>query len=591
MAEREAKREAKNEAVNATRSQTATEKFQKELQRRIRAGFAAIFVRTFEEERALKVIKVSCDKIKRNMYVWDCIVDPDTAAAESLPKTSIKLYLGVPNPKKEDIRRFEINDVESLFPTFQGIGGRQNPPEKAVLCVHDFHYYVSGDNVQLLRSIKNCLPQMKRDGKCVIFLGTRLQLPEELEKDVTVMDFPLPDRTELMNILEYVLKCAAEGSPDKPVLILDDIKEKLCEAGLGLTGIEAEDLFSLTLAKNYKLDDSSVRTVIEGKQAIIKKDGILEFFTPDIGLEDVGGVKKLKKWFMQRIKAFTQDACDFGLPYPKGILMVGIPGCGKSLIAKAIASFWGVPLVRLDMGKIYNKFQGASEDNARRAIAIAEAVSPSVLWIDEVEKGFSGMKSSDETSGGVQARVVQTFLTWMQEKTSAVFMACTGNDISKLPPELLRKGRFDEIFFVDLPNVEERKEIVKIQIRKRPQKIRNENKITTVERKLLDSDVKKIAEAADGYTGAEIEQAVIDALNECYNDGKRGLKAEDIIRYVRGPEAFIPLAKTMEKEISGLRSEAAGKFKNASEDLIEDVSTTVSFLRTVSRKDEEDEDS
>jgi len=413
-----------------------------------------------------------------------------------------------------------------------------------------------------------------------------------LEKDVTVLDFPLPDRNELLVVLDYVLKCGEEGSPDKPIGITPEVKEKLCEAALGLTSQEAEDLFSLTLAKNYKLDESSVRTVIEGKQAIIKKDGILEFFTPDIGLEDVGGLKKLKKWFMKRIKCFTQDAFDFGLPYPKGILMVGIPGCGKSLVAKAIAAFWGVPLVRLDMGKIYNKFQGASEDNARRAIMIAEAVAPSVLWIDEVEKGFSGVKSSDETSGGVQARVVQTFLTWMQEKVSACFLACTGNDISKLPPELLRKGRFDEIFFVNLPNVKEREEIVRIQIHKRPQKVRDaENKITTVERKLSEADIKKIAIASETYTGAEIEQAVVDSLGECYNDGKRALKAEDIIKYFQGPEAFIPLSVTMANEISNLRKDAAGKFKNASEDLPEDQPTTTpSFLRTVSRKTEDEDD-
>ena len=569
---------------------TATENFQRELQRRVRAGYPAIFIRSFEEERTLKTIKSSCEKIKRSMWSWDCILDPETGGADASPSTSIKLYTGVPNPKKEDEKRYAISDVSQLLPTFLKVRSlpKTDHPEKAVLCVLDFNYFI-GDNVVLVRSVKNSLSQMKRDGKVVIFIGPKLVVPEELKKDITTLDFPLPDRSELMLILEYVLKCAEDATTGKKTEITDEIKEKLCEAALGLTSTEAEDLFSLTIAKNYKLDESSIKTVIEGKQALIKEDGLLEFFTPDISLEDVGGLKKLKAWFKSRIHAFTQDAHDFGLPYPKGVLMVGIPGCGKSLVAKAIAAFWGVPLVRLDMGRIYNKFQGASEDNARRAIMLAEAVAPSILWIDEVEKGFSGVKSSDETSGGVQARVVQTFLTWMQEKTSAVFLACTGNAVDKLPPELLRKGRFDEIFFVNLPNIEERKEIIKIQIRKRPQKVTStDGKVTMVVRKLSDADVAKIAAESDSFTGAEIEQAVIDALTFCYGQKKRDLKAEDIIKYFKGPDAYVPLSKTMEAEIKSLENWGEGKAKNASDSVSEPESATASFLRIVKHAEEDE---
>jgi SpoVK/Ycf46/Vps4 family AAA+-type ATPase len=571
----------------AVLAKTATENFKRELERRIRAGYAGLFIRTFEEERTIKTIKACSDRIKRSMWIWDCLLDPETATADNPAKTSIKLYTGIPNPKKEDIKRYEIEDVSRLLPVFATVKTEpKSQPEKAVLCVMDFHFFI-GDNVSLIRSIKNSLPQMKRDGKTVIFIGPRLALPEELEKDITTLDFPLPDRIELMQILDYVLKCAEEATPDKPVNITDVIKERLCEAALGLTSQETEDLFSLTLAKNYKLDEFSVKTVIEGKKDIIKKDGILEFFTPDISLEDVGGLRKLKKWFLKRIKSFTIDAHDFGLPYPKGVLMVGVPGCGKSLVAKAVAAFWGVPLVRLDMGRIYNKFQGVSEDNARRAIMLSEAVAPSVLWIDEVEKGFSGVKSSDETSGGVQARVVQTFLTWMQEKTSAVFLACTGNAVDKLPPELLRKGRFDEIFFVDLPNPEERKEIIKIQIRKRSYKSVNaDGKITTIERKLSDADTKKIVEASHGFTGAEIEQAVIDALGDCYVDGKRALKGEDVVRILVD---FVPLSKTMETEIIALRKWGETKAKNASEEATT-VAETFNPFRIVKQTTEEEDE-
>lgn len=578
---------------------TVTEKFQRELQRRIRAGTGIIFLRTFEEDRALKVVKQACEKlkIKRSMYTWDCVPDPSTQTQEKPASTVIKTYLG-DSADRSNYRQFEVSSTEALFPTFHAIGSKQANPEKAVLCVMDFHYYIGGDNVLLLRSVKNAIPHMKHDGKVVIFVGPQLTLPEELSKDVLEMEFPLPDRAELVMTLEYVLKSVSKGTPEKAVALSEEAKEKLSDAALGLTATEAEDLFSLSFAKHFSnefgLDDeASIKTITEGKQAIIKRGGILEFINPDDSFDDIGGCKRIKSWFKKRMNLFSQDARDFGLPFPKGILMVGVQGCGKSLIAKAIASFWGVVLVRLDMGRIYNKFQGASEDNARRAIMFAEAVAPSVLLIDEIDKGMSGLKSSDETSGGVQARVIQTFLTWMQEKTSPVFLACTGNDISKLPPELLRKGRFDEIFFVDLPNAKEREEIIKIQLRKRPATIKGaDGKITRVERKLSDADVKRVAEASEKYTGAEIEQAVIDALTDCYNEKKRALKADDLIKYFKGSEAFIPLSKTMETEIEALRRDATGKYKPASDEINEEngKSITPSFLRTVSTKEDDEEE-
>lgn len=580
------------------KAKTATEQFQSELQRRIRAGCACIFIRTFEEDRTLKVIKVACEKmkIKRVMYTWDCIPDLATGSEQKPPSTVIKTYLGE-NTDRTNYKQYEVASVEQLFPTFQTIN-KANPNEKAVMCVMDFHYYISGDNVLLLRSIKNTLPHMKHDGKCVIFIGPQLTLPEELKKDVLEMEFPLPDRVELLTVLEYVVKSVAKGTPDKQITLSDDAKERLCEAALGLTATEAEDLFSLSFAKHFSKEmgldeDASVKTIIDGKKAIIKQGGVLDFINPDETFADVGGYNRIKRWFAKRKNLFSQDARDFGLPFPKGVLFVGVQGAGKSLVAKAIAAYWGVVLVRLDMGKIYNKFQGASEDNARRAIMFAEAVAPCVLQIDEIEKGMSGVKSSDETSGGVQARVVQTFLTWMQEKQTPVFLACTGNDISKLPPELLRKGRFDEIFFVDLPNIKEREEILKIHIRKRPQKTRGaDGKITKIERKLSDVDIKKLAEASDTYTGAEIEQAVIDALTDCYNDGKRTLKMADVLKYFKGPDAFIPLSKTMETEIANLKKDALGRYKNASDSLEEDEPNgkTPSFLRTVGLDAEEEED-
>jgi len=429
------------------------------------------------------------------------------------------------------------------------------------LCLLDFNFYIT-DQVKIIRSIKNHLEHLSKLGKTLIFVGPRLPVPEELEKDIAILDFPLPGMEELRVVLDYAIKSATEGSPDKKVEINDDVKYKLCEAALGLTAQEALDLFSLTLVKNHKTNIENVKVVLDGKCDVIKRDGILEYFTPEVSINDIGGLAILKDWLLKRIDIFTEDARDWGLPYPKGILMVGVQGCGKSLVAKMIANLFGIPLLRLDMGRVFQKFQGESEGHARKALAVAEAVAPCVLWIDEIEKGFSGTKSSGETDSGVTNRVVQTFLTWMQEKTSPVFIAATGNNVSQLPPELMRKGRMDEIFFIDLPNADERREIIKIHLQKRPRKIRKGEEISLVPRMVENSELEKVVKASIGFTGSEIEQAVINALFDTYKD-KRDLTVADLLKQFNGKE-MIPLAKTMEEDIARLRKWGEGRARSAS---------------------------
>lgn len=528
------------------RRTTPTNDFIRDLEQRIRAGYGAIFVRSFEEDRTLRAIKECCGKIEQDAFVWDCFPTTDSGTTTIRPLGSIT---GGGN-------LVEVADVSRLVPTFNS----DSFDGRTVLCVLDFNYFLF-DQPHTIRSIKNSLNQMKKDGKIVLFIGPQLKIPEELEKDISIIDFPLPSREELMSVLGYVLQSAEEGSPDKKVEISEEIKDKLCEAALGLTSQEAEDLFSLTLARNHKLDGGSVKTVLDGKCEVIKRDGILEYFSPDISVSDVGGLKIVKDWLLKRVNVFTEDARDWGLPYPKGILLVGVQGCGKSLIAKMIANLYGIPLLRLDMGKLFQKFMGESEGTTRKAILVTEAVAPCCLWIDEIEKGFSGTKSSGETDSGVTNRVVQTFLTWMQEKTSSVFIAATGNDVSKLPPELMRKGRIDEIFFVDLPNPDERREIIKIQIAKRPRIIRKPNgEEEKVLRLLENSEIEKIVKASKGYTGSEIEQAVINSLFETYQN-KRDLVAEDICKAI---EDMVPLAETMKEVIKFLRAWGKGRAKSAS---------------------------
>jgi SpoVK/Ycf46/Vps4 family AAA+-type ATPase len=320
--------------------------------------------------------------------------------------------------------------------------------------------------------------------------------------------------------------------------------QKVTEAALGLTAEEAENVFAKSLVQTGDFD---LKIILSEKEQIIRKSGVLEYCHVNENMQGVGGLDELKKWLNKRGKAFTPKARDFGLPEPRGILLLGIPGCGKSLTAKAISSMWQLPLLKLDVGKVFSSLVGSSEENVRRAIQTAESIAPSILWLDEMEKGFSGLGSSGQTDGGTTARVFGTFLTWLQEKKTPVFVVATCNNVSQLPPELLRKGRFDEIFFVDLPSKEERKEIFKIHLEKRH---RNVNGF----------DLNKLSDEAVGFSGSEIEEIIVSALYDAFDNN------EDINQtYIENTiKSMIPLSQTMEEQIKGTREWAKIRAKRAS---------------------------
>jgi len=282
------------------------------------------------------------------------------------------------------------------------------------------------------------------------------------------------------------------------------------------------------------------------KQQIIRKSGLLEFYASDERLGNVGGLETLKEWLRKRVRAFGEDARKFGLPDPKGILLVGVQGCGKSLIAKSVANSWRLPLLRLDVGRLFSSLVGSSEENLRNAIKVAESIAPVVLWVDEIEKGFSGVGSSDRSDAGTAARVFGSFITWLQEKDVPVFVIATANDVSKLPPELVRKGRFDEIFFVDLPDSQERADIWQIHLTKRnrdPQQF----------------DLRSLAMASEGLSGAEIEQAIIAGLYEAF-DQNRPLEMGDLLDVLQDT---VPLSQMMREQINGLREWAKQRARPA----------------------------
>jgi SpoVK/Ycf46/Vps4 family AAA+-type ATPase len=326
------------------------------------------------------------------------------------------------------------------------------------------------------------------------------------------------------------------------------MKNRMVDAALGMTSMEADLAFCLAAVKD-DLGENAPYTVSSEKEQIIRKSGILDYFPKNESLKDVGGMEMLKDWLLKRQKAYEKKARDFGLQEPKGLLLLGVPGCGKSLTAKSIASYWNMPLLRLDIGKVYQGLVGSSEDNIRKAIATAEAVAPCVLWIDEIEKGLSGVQSSGSTDGGVTSRIFSTILTWMQEKTSPVFVVATANNINLLPPELLRKGRFDEIFFVDLPTLKERENIFSIHLKKKGQNPK-------------EFPLETFSKQTEGFNGAEIEECIKEAMFTAYvsNPENPKLEAKHIMDAIN---LTVPLSTTMREQISALRGWAATRAKNA----------------------------
>lgn len=408
---------------------------------------------------------------------------------------------------------------------------------RTVFILRDFHAFMDDPTVK--RWLRHLANQLHHEFKTIIILSPTFNLPEELSKDIAVLDWPLPDRVTLSELLTAVL----DTLPDKGKKVQLP-REKIVEATLGLTATEAENVFSKTLVAHGTL---LVSEILNEKKQIIRKSGHLEFYEPTTTLEDVGGLEELKNWVTKRRSAFTEEARKYGIPTPRGLLLVGVPGCGKSLTAKTIGKIWEMPLLRFDVGSIFQSLVGGSESAMRSVLKTAESVAPAVLWVDEAEKAFSGTGSSNMSDGGTTARVFGHFLTWLQEKTAPVFVVMTSNDVTALPAEFLRKGRFDEIFAVDLPSWSERAEIFRVHI-----KLRGRNP------KIFDLDT--LIDASENFSGAEIEQAVISALTNAFYE-KREVISDDILHAI---QETTPLSTTMQEKIGFLRAWVKGRARLAS---------------------------
>jgi SpoVK/Ycf46/Vps4 family AAA+-type ATPase len=419
------------------------------------------------------------------------------------------------------------------------------PSNGAIFVLKDFDPFIAAPSVE--RKLRDVARALKATRKTVIILSPVLKIPSHLEKTITVVDYPLPTFEDLKRILENMVR-QVQDNPNVRITLEEEDTELFVKAALGLTAEEAESVFAKALVKDGRLERMDVQEVLSEKKQIIRKTGILEYYETDIQFNDVGGLDLLKDWLRKRKRAFTEKARAFGLPEPRGMLLIGVQGCGKSLTAKAVASLWELPLLRFDVGSVFAKYVGESEANIRKAIQVAESIAPCVLWIDELEKGFSHMTGGEDS--GTSARVFAYFLTWLQEKTSPVFVVCTANDVHRLPPELLRKGRLDEIFFIDLPTERERREIFEIHLRRR-------------NRRPEDFDLDRLAQVSEGFSGSEIEQAIIAALYDAFEE-EREVTTEDIVRNI---QLTVPLSQTMREQIQSLREWARTRARQASSEL------------------------
>ncbi len=485
----------------------------------IRAKYPILYIVSWEERRVEEKMQEISTNLGRTLHTW--------TLTQGMKPTVVRTS----GPIKPTTLPAELEALALIH----------EAPEYTVFLLKDFHPYMK--DYRVVRLLRDLADRLRGKTQTIVLMGPTLNLPTDLEKDVTVVDFGLPGTDEIEKILDTVIESVRDNPKVDSKLSFED-RERIVKSAQGLTLDEVESVFARSLVERKKFD---LDAVLEEKKQIIRKSGLLEYYPPQDKISDVGGMELLKEWLDRRSKAFTDAAKAFGLPSPRGILLLGVQGCGKSLLAKAVAAEWNLPMLKLDVGRIFGSLVGQSEENIRKAIKIAESVAPCVLWADELEKGFAGSGGSGVSDGGTTARVFATFLTWMQEKTAAVFLIATANDISALPPEMLRKGRFDEIFFVDLPDFIERKQIFSIHLSKR------------------DRDPKKyklpeLARATEKFSGAEIEQVIVGALYSAYDAG-RELSQKDMIDEAK---SVVPLAVMMAEEIDELRTWAELRTRPAS---------------------------
>lgn len=545
------------------------DEFREELARLLRAHFPLIHINSYEEDRVLQTVEAIARDLSRSVFVWS---------------TSH----GVFDPTKKEHGtiddKLSMADLAGALETFeQFLGSEQSKKKGMIFILLDPGVYLTDHNANPIyaRKLRDLAIKIRSEdhaASCLI-ISPSLAIPRELERDVTVLDYPLPSREEIGSYIDNVF-IQLSHTPSVTVADGAALRADFAEAAVGLTFAEIKDAISYSVVDDLRVDDLDVQHVFRQKRQIVRKSGILDFVeTHGLSLDHIGGLNRLKEWLLRRRVAFSPEGRKFGIQAPRGVLVTGVPGCGKSWSAKCISASWNLPLLKLDLGKVYSALIGSSEEHMRRVIQVAEGVAPCVLWIDEIEKGLQ-RPGSHIGDNGVSLRVLGTFLTWMQEKESGVFVFATANQIELLPSEILRKGRFDEIFFVDLPCERERRDILDIHIRR-------------IGRVSNDIDLDRLVDLSGPAThgpdivlsGAElaawINEAVINAYHRRLEHGEEAPDLE-FHDFEASAHSTVPLARLRADDIAALRQWAQGHAIPASTD-VKDIAFRGGWRRSLVR--------
>lgn len=490
--------------------------FKDEFELLLRARYPLIYIPTLEEERVeIAIAQVAKDLGDRAIYIWD-FVDG---------------YQG--NPNDEGVgRRNPLQALELVEKVAENAA--------AIFILRDFHRFL--DDISISRKLRNLSRRLKSQPKNIVILSPQVTVPAELTEVLTVVEFPLPRASDIKAEIQRLLAATGQSLGDKVI-------DELVRSAQGLSLERIRRVLARAIASKGEIQPEDVELILEEKRQSIRQTQILDYYPTTEKISDIGGLDNLKDWLLRRGGAFTERARQYGLPHPRGLLLVGIQGTGKSLTAKAIAHHWHLPLLRLDVGRLFGGLVGESESRTRQMVQLAEALAPCILWIDEIDKAFSGMDSKGDA--GTSSRVFGTFINWLAEKKSPVFVVATANNIQALPPEMLRKGRFDEIFFVGLPSQEERKAIFELHLsRLRPHNLKS-------------YDIDRVAYETPDFSGAEIEQTLIEAMHIGFSQN-RDFTTDDILE---SASQIVPLARTAQEQIQFLQNwAAAGKARMASRD-------------------------
>jgi SpoVK/Ycf46/Vps4 family AAA+-type ATPase len=482
----------------------------------VRSRYPIIAVETWEEDRLQSALRQIGSRLKLHVYDWS-----------------------VGNP----IRRLGmIGD---------GVASSETPLEAlkrvatlgdGIFHFKDLHRFLG--EPPIVRRLIDLAPALEQDRRAIVLSAPDIVLPAELQKRSAFFRFALPSAADLKALAKGVIDSLRRDQKVR-VEITDADFDRLVDRLRGMTTFEAEHAVTSVVLRDLALTGEDVDLLVEVKKELLARDGVLEFIVPDGALDAVGGFETLKRWLGKRRRAFTPEAHAFGIVPPKGILLLGVPGCGKTLVAKCLAQDWNLPLLKMEPGRLFDKFIGESEKNFEKALAVAEGMAPCVLMIDEIEKGFASVSQS-ESDAGLSRRIFGRLLGWLQDRQAPVFVVATSNNIDELPPEMVRKGRFDEIFFIDLPDPEERQQIFRIHLNKRT-------------RDPATFDLAALAAGSEGFSGAEIEQAIVAALYTAFSAGAE-LTTAHIAEELRRTR---PLSVTRAEAITALRAWAAERALSA----------------------------